>query len=183
MTYCASPQLRRTDKVVTGTERRLQAEWELLLQLAQLNPGRLTEISSEDHTFRFTLQNTPARLSDLLDGEATSDHKIRVKYPTFFPSTPLELYVDRTFFHPNVHPKTGFVCLWALHRIEHTIEHALHRLVAMMSGRLYNLEAMHMMQPEAIHGIDRDDLEIHPLIGIAHDRFFPEQSSRRMRLS
>lgn len=183
MMYYVSPRSRRTDKIVTAAERRLQAEWELLQQLAQLNPGRLTEISSEDHSFRFTLRNTPTQLSDSPDGEAASNHNVRVKYPTFFPSTPLELYVDRAFFHPNVHPKTGFVCLWDLHRIEHTIEHALHKLVAMMSRRLYNLEAMHMMQPEAIHGIDQDGFEIHPLIGIAHNRFFPEQPPRRTRLS
>ena len=169
---------------MTGTERRLQAEWDLLQQLAQLNPGRLTGISCEDRTFRFTLREAPVRLAGSPNGEHVSIHDVRAAYPSFFPSAPLELYVGRAFFHPNVHPETGFVCVWAQHRLEHTIEHALHKLVAMMSGRLYNLEAMHRMQPEALNAMLPNDAEWKPLTGIAHDRFsFLEETRRRKRLS
>lgn len=178
-----SPRLPLTDKIVIDAERRLQAEWDLLQQLAQLNPGRLTDISSEDRAFKFLLQDTPVRLASSPGGEVISTHNIRVIYPAFFPSTPLEFYVGRAFLHPNVHPETGFVCLWTQHHVDYTLEHALHKLVAMMSGHLYNLEAMHVMQPEALNAIRHGSSEYKQLIGITHDRFILERTRRRIRLS
>lgn len=165
-----------------GIERRLQAEWDLLQQLAQLNPERLVDISSEDRTFRLILLDTPARLLGSPNGELISSHNVRATYPAFFPSTPLELYVDQAFFHPNVHPITGFVCVWDRHRIENTIEAALHKLVAMMSGRLYNREASHVMQPEAFSPMSAEAI-YKQLIGIAHSPLSFEQTRRRTRLS
>lgn len=162
----------------------MQAEWDLLQQLALLNPGRLTGISCEDHIFRLTLRGAPVRLTSSPKGEPVSIHEVRVAYPSFFPASPLEVYIGRAFFHPNVHPETGFVCVWSQHRSEHTIEHALHKLVAMMSGRLYNRETMHKMQPEALSAMLPDIGECKPLTGVAHDRLaLPEVARRRTRLS
>jgi len=148
---------------VTSTERRLQAEWDLLQQLAQLNPGRLTGISCEDHIFRLTLRDAPMRLTSSPKGELVPIHEVRVAYPSFFPASPLEVYIGRAFFHPNVHPETGFVCVWSQHRSEHT---------------------MHKMQPEALSAMLPDIGECKPLTGVAHDRLaLPEVVRRRTRLS
>jgi ubiquitin-protein ligase len=171
---------------VTSTERRLQAEWERLHQLAELNPDRLTDISSEDRVFRFKLHAAPVMLVDSPQGEPVSTHNVHIIYPSFFPATPLEVYVGQAFFHPNVHPETGFVCVWAQHRVENTIEHALHKLVAMMSGCLYNREPVHTMQPQALAAISpQNHASWKTLTGITHDDCFslPGEKPRRIRLS
>jgi ubiquitin-protein ligase len=181
---------------VTNLERRLQAEWELLQRLAQLNPDRLTDLSVEDRLFRLTLRETAARLAHPTGDGPVTVHHLRVIYPTYFPAVPLEVYVDDAFWHPNVHPETGFVCIWERHRVDHTVEHALHKVVAMMSGHLYNRDALHVMQPEALDWIERGNEgglapgRAKSLIGIAHDtfaldRFAMDQGmqKRRRRLS
>jgi ubiquitin-protein ligase len=181
---------------VTNFERRLQAEWELLQTLAQLNPDRLTGVSTEDRLFRFTLRETPARLAHSANDNPVTVHHLRVLYPSYFPAVPLEVYVDDAFWHPNVHPETGFVCVWERHRIDYTVEHAIHKVVAMMAGRLYNREAIHVMQPEALNWIEQwDDGDpapdrVRPLTGITHDTFALEcfvtnqgTKTRRQRLS
>lgn len=176
---------------MTGSERRLQAEWDLLQGLAQLNPGRLTDISAEDKLFRVTLREAPARLARAVHDEPMTVHRLRVLYPSYFPAVPLELYVDAAFQHPNVHPETGFVCLWERHRAENTVEHAMHKVVAMMDGRLYNREALHIMQPEALGWIEQQHsegfapIQVKPLLGVTHDTFAlnPETQNRRHRLS
>ncbi|WP_158822418.1 ubiquitin-conjugating enzyme E2 [Granulicella sp. S156] len=181
---------------MTNFERRLQAEWELLQRLARLNPSRLTDLSVEDRLFRLTLRETSARLARAIPDGPVTVHHLRVIYPTYFPAVPLEVYVDNAFWHPNVHPETGFVCIWEQHRVDHTVEHALHKVVAMVGGRLYNREALHVMQPGALDWIEQwndGDLtrdRVKPLIGVAHDtfaldRFAADQGipKRRRRLS
>ena len=181
---------------MTSFERRLQAEWELLQTLAQLNPERLTGISAEDRIFRFTLHQTPTRLAHSTHDNPVTVHHLRVLYPSYFPAVPLEVYVDDAFWHPNVHPETGFVCVWEGHRVDNTVEHALHKVVAMMAGRLYNRQAIHVMQPEALSWIEQRNDEdsapngVKPLIGIAHDTFSLDcfvtgqgTKKRRQRLS
>jgi ubiquitin-protein ligase len=181
---------------VTSFERRLQAEWDLLQTLAQLNPGRLTEVSAEDRLFRFTLRETPAWLAHTTHDKPVAIHRLRVFYPSYFPAVPLEIYVEAAFRHPNVHPDTGFVCVWERHRTDYTVEHAIHKVVAMMSGLLYNREALHVMQPEALFWIEQQKIQnprpmqVKPLIGIAHDTFALERfvadqgiTKRRRRLS
>jgi hypothetical protein len=159
----------------------------MLHTLAKLNPGRLVAIAAEDLTFHLTLHGTPVRLAAKPDLEIISSHTLRVVYPAYFPAAPMDVYTERPFYHPNVHPETGFICVWATHRVEHTIEHALHKVISMMSGRLYNREAMHRMQPQALEeGIQPSLIE--PLLGITHDRFLPlsaldRETKRRTRLS
>jgi ubiquitin-protein ligase len=177
---------------VTGSERRLHAEWELLQKLAQLNPDRLAGISADDRVFRVTLREAPTRMTG---GGIVSTHRLRVVYPSHFPAAPLEIYVDDAFCHPNVHPETGFVCVWDRHRIDNTVEHAVHKVVAMMGGRLCNRDALHVMQPEALRQIGQENQEapatpnVNPLWGIDHDTFALEPPTtdqelrRRRRLS
>lgn len=130
----------------TPFARRLEAEWVLLRALAARNPARLAELAAEDTTLRVTLRGTPARLPG---GGFASEHRLRLVYPRFFPALPLELYLDTPVFHPNVHPETGFVCLWDRHQAAHTAEDAVHKTAAMLGWRLFNFRPEHTMQLDA----------------------------------
>lgn len=85
--------------------------------------------------------------------------------------------------HPNIHPDTGFVCLWDRHRVSNTVEHALHKLAAMLAGELQNTTPMHVMQPGALGSSTRYSPSM-PLLGVVHDT--PLQmaaaTARRQRL-
>lgn len=107
----------------------------MLEKLAEKNPGRLTELAAEDLCVRVTLRGTPAFS---LTGTIVSDHPLRIDFPAFFPAAPMELSLDEPVQHPNVHPETGFVCLWDRHRASNTMEHALHKTVAILGWQLWN---------------------------------------------
>ncbi len=155
-------------------ERRVRAEWGLLEQMAGLNPTRLAGLRWVDSAFALTLRETPALRAGCGSsgfGGVLDEHRVRVAYPRFFPAVPLELYLGEPVLHPNVHPVTGFVCLWDRHRVSNTVEHALHKTVAMLGWRLLNAEAHHVMQPEAL-GLDgealAERLAAAPLTGVEH---------------
>ena len=98
----------------------------------------------------------------------------------------MELYIDQPVLHPNIHPETGFLCLWEKHRVSYTIEHALHRTVAMLAGRLFNADVLHVMQPEALALFSRftGDFAIGSgalLQGIDHSAFQPILSPQPLR--
>ena len=173
----------------TPFERRLREEWVLLAELAARNPERLTDMAADDTTFWVTLRATPARS---LEGELVIDrHRLRLEYPRFFPALPLELYLETPVFHPNVHPLTGFVCLWDRHRTSHTVEHALHKTAAMLGWKLLNGEPRHTMQPAALALAPEDrealarKLDAAPLAGVRGFEPYPQTapSSIRRRLS
>ena len=168
-----------------ATERRIAAEWALLEQLAAANPGRLTALRRSPAEFQATLHG-PIALSipKQQQGERLSVHPLRVEFPVHFPAVPMELYLCVPVFHPNVHPETGFVCLWDRHRVSHSVEQAMHKLVAMLGGGLWNGEAPHVMQPGAVSRMG--DAEPMPLQGVAYEPIFPRVASvagpRRRRL-
>lgn len=170
----------------TVGERRLQAEWALLQQLVALNPARLAGAKKQDSQFEVTLLGTPALL---LNGAVTqAAHRVRIAYPRFFPSVPLELYLAEPMLHPNIHPLTGFVCLWDRHRVSNTVEHALHKTVAMLGWRLLNAEPRHVMQPGAPAlnaNALADRLRVSPLAGVhyAAEHFQAPEHGMRRRLS
>ncbi len=51
--------------------------------------------------------------------------------------------------HPNVHPLTGFICLWSRHSAGDTVVEALLQTQRVLSGELWNRDPDHLMQPEA----------------------------------
>ena len=168
-------------------ERRLRAEWRLLRSLAALNPGRLTGLRADDTTFYVTLEGTPAL--PLADGPALPQHALRVAFPRYFPAVPMELFLSAPVRHPNIHPENGFVCLWDGHRVDNTVEHALHKTAAMLGWRLMNLDARHVMQPAAVSlTSERDRLALQlaapALLGVEHPAatFTPAGMVRRRRL-
>lgn len=199
----ASPPSPPTDKGAASaspTGRRLHAEWCTLQRLAAGNPGRLTGLAADDLTFSLTLRQTPAlplpRGADGCQGATPTTHSLRIVYPEFFPAGPMELYLEQAVYHPNVHPGTGFVCLWDRHRVSNTVEHALHKLVAILGWRLYNTRAEHIMQPEALAQLQQSGtaiaatLQAPPLRGLVSQPLtaMPDTSAtavtlRRPRLS
>ena len=129
-------------------ERRLCAEWKLLQELAALNPARLHNPAADDRTFHLTLSHTPAlRLGQPYS--KANEHVLRIDYPRYFPAVPLELYLQTPMQHPNIHPQTGFVCLWDAHRITNNVEHAVHKTAAILGWQLLNAAPEHVMQSQA----------------------------------
>ena len=170
------------------TERRLRREWDLLKGLVRLNPDRLSHPAAHDSTFHIALAGTPALPLGSSSPGLITEHRLRLHYPRFFPAVPLELYLERPVRHPNIHPISGFVCLWQTHRVDYTAEHALHRTVAILGWRLQNLDARHIMQPDTLSAnqaeIERK-LEAPPLAGLNHpaSHFQAVPAPRRRRLS
>ncbi len=97
----------------------------------------------------------------------------------------MELYLEAPMRHPNIHPITGFVCLWEQHRVSYTVEHAIHRAAAILGWRLLNPDPRHVMQPDALLP-EEPALPAAPVLqGIEHPAAFfdPPATPRRRRLS
>jgi hypothetical protein len=133
----------------TLRERRVQNEATYLRTLADLNPGRLhlegRFVDGGAVVFQLRLV-TPARS---VDGEITSEHRLRLVFPEYFPAVPIEAFLETPVRHPNVHPESGFICLWSRHSAGDTVVEALLQLQRVISGELWNRDADHLMQPEA----------------------------------
>jgi ubiquitin-protein ligase len=161
-------------------ERRIQTEWRLLQEMAQLNPDRISDFSARDATFYISLRHTPSPVLGAFDGAHTprfdrvTEHRIRVEYPAFFPSLPMEVYLKTPVAHPNIHPESGFICLWQKHLVSNSIEHVLHKTAAMLGWALKSDDATHVMQPKAfayarLHGSEVEmTLHADPLVSVQH---------------
>lgn len=149
--------------------RRIENEWLLLEALRQANPGRLR---LTHHPDAFTLQadGLPALReapADPARPTLQTTHSLRIVFPRYYPSMPLEVYLDAPVFHPNVHPDTGFVCLWTRHRIQTTLEQTLAQLQRVLAWQLLNTDPEHVMQPAALHWYQLPGIRRHlPLIYI-----------------
>ena len=185
MTSCASPlsQPMADSPQTSLRERRLLAEWDLLQSLAHLNPERIGDLAVEDEVFSCTLHKTPALRAGTKN--IVTSHRLKIVFPLYYPSLPLELYLQDPVAHSNVHPRTGFLCLWDRHQISNNVEHALHKTVAMLSRRLENRNPVHVMQPDLSMLFDADyPAPAEPLLGIVHPGFLPDAlPARRRRLS
>ena len=131
-------------------QRRIENEWELLEQMAQANPSLLTEIQRGHDDFLLKLSQTtaPVRVEGSIN--LRSEHDVRLSFPRFFPTMPIEAYVMPPVFHPNVHPDTGFVCLWGRFSLHDTVVEALCQLQRVLTFTLFSESADHVMQPEAV---------------------------------
>lgn len=135
-------------------ERRLDHEWECLSGLAVMLPDRLLSLQRvhEDTFLIFTgkMPALDAQPGDDWKAVLREEHRITFTFPRYYPAMPSEAFLDRPVFHPNVDPENGFVCLWSKHRIADTAADALVRLAAVLAWRLFNAEAPHIMQPQAL---------------------------------
>jgi len=123
-------------------------EARFLEMLAAANPGGLAVAGWERRdggdVAHVSLLDTPAYLED---GAVARRHDLRLVLPEYFPSTPIEAYLERPVRHPNVHPVNGFVCLWARHSPGDTVVEALLQTQGVISWRLCNPDPEHSMQP------------------------------------
>jgi len=116
--------------------RRLQGERALIERLVRDNPTQLSDLEWTDEECRVSLQ---------IGGD---EHRVRLHFPRFFPSVPLEAYLDRPVAHPNIDPANGFVCLWTRLSVSHTVIEAVRRLRLILAWRMLNLDEDHVMQPD-----------------------------------
>lgn len=179
--------------MLTLRERRLAHEWEVLQQLKANSPEKLLLMERKgDEAFLLTVADMPALSAkpgkDLLT-VVTDLHSIMISFPRYYPSMPCEVYLSRPVFHPNIDPVNGFVCLWNKHRVAYTSIQALMQLSAILAWRLFNPDAPHLMQPDALdwHNTASEAKTYLPLANgpWLENALFPEhhQQSRRRRLS
>jgi hypothetical protein len=175
-------------------ERRVNNEWLILQELRAINPERMPAPARDADNFYLTVHGIPAlrRQPPSLDDWTAclrSTHSARVFFPRFYPAMPCEVYVADSFFHPNAHPDTGFVCLWERHLALHSIVHVLTQLAAILSGRLFNRDERHVMQPEALAFYLRPEVSARlplpssPLLVPAQLQTAPDRKIVRRRLS
>ena len=135
-------------------QRRVEQEWGLLELLAQANPSiledlkRIKEVRGE--VFKFILRRTSSLTGILPNLETINSHEVYLHFPKFFPSTPIEASLAQPVFHPNVHPETGFVCLWNRFSPGDTVMEAISQLQQVITWKLINEETDHLMQPKAL---------------------------------
>jgi ubiquitin-protein ligase len=130
--------------------QRIENEWTLLKRMAAANPSLLVIEERRPSEFLLTLHQTPAVLRTKNSIAQIAEHLVRISFARFFPTMPMEAYVGRPVFHPNVHPDTGFVCLWGRFSLRDTVVEALCQLQRVLTYSLLSESADHVMQPEAL---------------------------------
>ena len=137
-------------------KQRIENEWTLLQHMAEANPSLLTIHERRTNDFLLTLHETPAAARVNNETKTCSDHEVRLSFARFFPTVPIEAYLRRPVFHPNVHPDTGFVCLWGRFSLRDTVVEALCQLQRVLTYSLLSESADHVMQPEALKWADQE---------------------------
>lgn len=159
--------------------RRIRAEWEWLGRTAAANPGLVRAPQSPEEAVEL-----PATPFYELSGERGQGLGVRFVFPEYYPSVPVEAYLTRPVLHPNVHPETGFICLWDMRQEGTSLVSAVVQVQKVVAWRLYNYEADHLMQPEAA---PMPPLEFEPVV--PPREYYLERSAsllppaRRKRLS
>ncbi len=133
---------------------RIEGQWQLLQELAQLNPQRIGSVerrsSCAEDAFHWQLTASPgvshAQLNSI---EVSLCHRIRLRYPRFYPEVPPECYLETAAFHPNICPDSRFVCLWAEARPRDCILRIAVQLQAMLAYRLLAPERRHLLNRAA----------------------------------
>jgi ubiquitin-protein ligase len=145
---------------MTLRARRLENEWKLLAQLAEHNPGILEVVRRETlpdaDVFHVVLHRTS--VLSLIEPRTLmqfASHEVAFRFPSYYPSVPIEAFLVKPVFHPNVHPENGFVCLWDKFSSGDTIVEAIVKLQKVITWELWNGRDNHVMQPEAL-GLEKD---------------------------
>lgn len=134
-------------------ERRVESEWQTLLQIASLNPrviaveGRTADAGVD----RFEIEVRRSGALIIAEGTPTGidTYNAIIEFPHFFPAVPMQVFLPRPLLHPNIQPDTGFVCLWDQTSPGDSIIDALLRLQSIVSWKMFNDSPDHLMQPEA----------------------------------
>ena len=130
--------------------QRIENEWTILGQMAAANPRRLGELKRCADEFLLVLRETPAPILRNNQIDLVCDHELRFSFVRFFPAVPIEAYLTHPVFHPNVHPATGFVCLWSRFSRADTIVEALCQLQRILTYSLFSDSQDDVMQPDAL---------------------------------
>jgi ubiquitin-protein ligase len=125
-------------------ERRIRHEWEWLRRTAQANPAALAVPDSPAGAVLF-----PETPFYALDGTPRKGVAVRFMFPEYYPSVPLEAWLAEPVLHPNVHPETGFICLWDTRHEGTSLVEAVLQLQRVVTWHLFNYDADHLMQPDA----------------------------------
>ena len=148
----------------TVHQRRIEQEWKLLQALAEHNPELLQDcrrdIEAGDPVFSFQLRRTQALIEEAGQLRVQDDHRVNIHFPRFFPAVPLEVSLLRPVFHPNVHPETGFVCLWNRFSPGDSVIEAVAQLQRVISWELWNEEPDNVMQPKSLEWYRNPDKAI-----------------------
>jgi hypothetical protein len=135
-------------------DRRLENEWALLLKLCEMNHGHVgapcRKPDGEADEFSITLNHTGALVRNSCGLRVEQRHMVRFRYPRFYPAVSIEAYISPPVFHPNVHPESGFVCLWDRYAAGDSILEAIRQLQRVITWALMNSEARHLLQPDAL---------------------------------
>ena len=164
----------------TTRQRRIENEWLLLEAQQKANPSRLRLtplLAPTPDSNALEVLGLPALAAVPIDPahpDVHSVHTLRIELPRYYPSMPAEVYLDTPVFHPNVHPDTGFVCLWATHRITTSLEQTLAQLQRVLSWQLVNTSPDHVMQPAALAWYQRP--EVRQYLPLASNSFSPVHS-------
>ena len=143
--------------------RRIENEWLLLEALQRLNPGQLS-LTREGEIVSIEVDGFSALRHAPVAGESMSEavrsrHRVRIAFPRYYPTMPVEVYLDAPVFHPNVNPDNGFVCLWTRHRVHTTLERTLAQLQRVLAWALLNVDASHVVQSYALDWYTRPGIK------------------------
>lgn len=161
-------------------ERRIRNEAEMLRALAAANAGRLDVIDTGIDRFRVRLLTA----AWFADGPAEKSLALDVVFAPYYPAVPIEVYVQEPGIrHANVHPDSGFICLWDRHSAGDTMIEALRQTQRVLSGELRNPSADHLMQPEALELAALPYVALHLPDGYLLERearHFPQPRRKRL---
>jgi ubiquitin-protein ligase len=130
--------------------RRIENEWVLLNCMVSDQNELLSRVQRTQEEFSVVLHGTMSPVVGKSGVMLESTHEVRLVFPRFFPATPVEVYLQRPVFHPNVHPLSGFACLWSEWSPIETVCDALRQLQAVLTYRRWNGNGDHLMQPDAL---------------------------------
>jgi ubiquitin-protein ligase len=140
--------------MTTLYSRRVQQEWRLLQTLASQNHSVLELLDRKQERacdlFRVIVRQTCGLVKCASGLHSLETHTAVFQFPEFFPSVPIEARLIAPVFHPNVHPQSGFVCLWNRSSAADTIMEAVTRLQQVITWELMNEDQQHVLQPESI---------------------------------
>ena len=134
-------------------ERRIANEWRDARQLELCNTDvicfRPPRTEGYDTVLGVTLWKTAGLVAGPDGLQMVAEHEAELRFPRFFPAVPIEAYLRRPVFHPNVDPVNGFVCLWDRFSPGDTVVAAVCHLQRIVAWQMLNLWADHVMQTEA----------------------------------
>lgn len=137
--------------------QRIENEWAIFRRMAEANPACITATGRHGDEFFLVLRQTQAPLCRSHEIVLIHEHEVRFSFNRFFPALPIEAYLTRPAFHPNIHPTTGFVCLWNRFSRADTIVEALCQLQRVLTYAVFSESPDDVMQPEALQWARKTD--------------------------